>query len=72
MRIDCAAWLCAVIYWITSIPIAWVLWFKRLHNAAIKDRALTYAWFFLAYLLHIIWCIWSAICKSPQPCLAQS
>ena len=35
--------------------------YRRLYNAAIKDRALTYALFFLAYLIHIAFCIWSAI-----------
>ena len=32
-----------------------------MYNAAIKDRAVTYAWFFLAYLIHIAFCVWSAI-----------
>ena len=35
--------------------------YMRLYNAAIKDRAFTYAWFFLLYLVHIAFCIWSAI-----------
>ena len=35
--------------------------YKRLYNAAIKDRAFTYAWFFLFYLVHIGWCIWAAV-----------
>lgn len=35
--------------------------YRRLYNAAIKDRALTYALFFLAYLVHIAFCVWSAI-----------
>ena len=33
----------------------------RLYNAAIKDRALTYAWFFLIYLIHIAFCVWAAV-----------
>ena len=35
--------------------------YRRLYNAAIKDRAVTYAWFFIAYLMHIAFCVWSAI-----------
>lgn len=51
----------ALIYCLIGIPVAWILWYYRLYNAAKKDAAFTYAWFFLAYMVHIIWCIWSAI-----------
>ena len=40
--------------------------YRRLYNAAIKDRAVTYAWFFIAYLIHIAFCIWSAV-SPPLP-----
>ena len=40
--------------------------YRRLYNAAIKDRAVTYAWFFLMYLIHIAFCIWSAV-SPPLP-----
>lgn len=40
--------------------------YRRLYNAAIKDRALTYAWFFIFYLVHIAFCVWSAI-SPPLP-----
>lgn len=33
----------------------------RLYNASKNDRALTYAWFFLMYLVHIAFCTWAAI-----------
>jgi hypothetical protein len=39
---------------------------RRLYNAAIKDRAFTYAWFFLMFAAHIIFCIWSAV-SPPLP-----
>ena len=52
----------AVIYFVIGVPVAWILWYYRLYNAAKKDAAFTYAWFFLAYLVHIFWCIWSAVC----------
>ena len=58
-----------MIYFIVGVPAAWVLWYNRLYNAAKKDAAFTYAWFFLAYLIHIIWCIWSAICASLPLCM---
>jgi len=51
----------ALIYTLIGIPGAWMIWYIRLYTAAIKDRAFTYAWFFLAYLIHIFWCIWSAV-----------
>ena len=35
--------------------------YKRVYNAAIKDRAFTYAWFFLFFLIHIAFCIWAAV-----------
>ena len=57
----------AVIYWVIGIPVAWILWYIRLYNAAKKDAAFTYAWFFLAYLVHIFWCIWSAVCAPISP-----
>ena len=60
--LSCICAHAAVIYWVIGIPVAWILWYYRLYNAAKKDAAFTYAWFFLAYLVHIFWCIWSAVC----------
>ena len=37
-----------------------------MYNAAIKDRAFTYAVFFLFFFIHIIFCVWSAI-SPPLP-----
>lgn len=51
----------ALIYLVIGIPGAWFVWYIRLYTASIKDAAFTYAWFFLAYLIHIFWCIWSAV-----------
>ena len=58
----------AVLYTIIGVPCAWALWYIRLYTAAIKDRAFGYLGFFIAYLIHIFWCIWSAICEC---CLNQ-
>ena len=38
----------------------------RVYNAAIKDRAFTYAVFFVFFCIHIIFCVWSAI-SPPLP-----
>jgi hypothetical protein len=54
-------WLAAILYAIAGIILAWILWYRRLYNAMRKDRALTFAWFFLMYMVHIAWCIFAAI-----------
>ncbi|GBG61477.1 hypothetical protein CBR_g21821 [Chara braunii] len=51
----------ALIYLGTAVPLAWILWYKRLYNAMRKDSALTYGFFFLMYLIHIVFCIWASI-----------
>ena len=55
------AFLMAVIYMLCGTPIALVLWYFRLYNAAIKDKGLQYFWFFCMYVIHIAWCILAAI-----------
>ena len=40
--------------------------YMRVYNAAIKDRAFTYAIFFMFFFIHIIFCVWSAI-SPPLP-----
>eukprot|EP00193_Tetraselmis_chui_P005181 CAMPEP_0177767686 /NCGR_PEP_ID=MMETSP0491_2-20121128/9274_1 /TAXON_ID=63592 /ORGANISM="Tetraselmis chuii, Strain PLY429" /LENGTH=349 /DNA_ID=CAMNT_0019284351 /DNA_START=196 /DNA_END=1245 /DNA_ORIENTATION=+ len=51
----------AVIYLVTATPLALFLWYLRLYNATIRDRAITFAVFFLMYLVHVIFCFWAAI-----------
>ena len=53
------AWLLSIIYMVVGIPMGFLLWYMRLYNAAQKDRALTYFFFFIFYSVHIIWCIWA-------------
>ena len=55
------SFLMAAIYLCAGVPGAWLLWYARVYNAAIKDRALTYAFFFLAFGAHLIFCAWTAI-----------
>lgn len=61
-----SGWFLSVIYLVAGVPIGWWAWYRRLYNAAIKDRAVTYAWFFLMYLIHIAFCIWSTV-SPPLP-----
>lgn len=55
------AFLMAAIYLTAGVPGAWVLWYARIYNAAIKDRAMTYLWFFLMFCCHLVFVAWSAI-----------
>ncbi|KAG1368174.1 Secretory carrier-associated membrane protein 1 [Cocos nucifera] len=54
-------WLLAIIYFISGVPGAYVLWYRPLYRAMRTDSALRFGWFFLFYLLHIGFCIFSAV-----------
>ncbi|GMG98609.1 hypothetical protein Nepgr_000449 [Nepenthes gracilis] len=54
-------WLLAVIYFISGVPGAYVLWYRPLYRAMRTDSALKFGWFFLFYLVHIGFCILAAI-----------
>ncbi|CAK0783815.1 hypothetical protein CVIRNUC_007015 [Coccomyxa viridis] len=60
------AFFLSACYACAGIPGAWILWYMRVYNAAIKDRAFTYAIFFMFFFIHIIFCVWSAI-SPPLP-----
>ncbi|BDA41493.1 Putative secretory carrier-associated membrane protein 1 [Coccomyxa sp. Obi] len=60
------AFFLAAVYVSAGIPGAWILWYMRVYHAAIKDRAFTYAIFFVFFCVHIIFCVWSAI-SPPLP-----
>eukprot|EP00245_Coleochaete_scutata_P001497 TRINITY_DN11839_c0_g1_i1.p1 TRINITY_DN11839_c0_g1~~TRINITY_DN11839_c0_g1_i1.p1 ORF type:complete len:312 (+),score=52.02 TRINITY_DN11839_c0_g1_i1:185-1120(+) len=51
----------SLIYFVAGVPLSYWLWYKRLYNAFRKDRALTFAWFFLMYLIHLAFCIFAAV-----------
>lgn len=53
--------LLANIYWFAGLPGAWILWYIRVYNASRNDRAFTYAWFFLTFLVHIAFCVWASV-----------
>ncbi|XP_062207074.1 secretory carrier-associated membrane protein 2-like [Phragmites australis] len=54
-------WLLAIIYFVSGVPGAYVLWYRPLYNAMRTESALKFGWFFLFYLLHILFCVWSAV-----------
>eukprot|EP00899_Mesostigma_viride_P010328 jgi/Mesvir1/19297/Mv10370-RA.1 len=55
------SWFLAVIYTITGVPGAYLLWYKRLYNGMRHDKALLYGGFFMCYLIHIAFCIYAAV-----------
>ena len=59
-----SAWLMAAIYLASGVPGAYYLWYRRLYNACKNDSALMFAWFFLVYLFHILFCIYAAVAPS--------
>jgi len=46
-------WFMAVIYLGAGVPLAWVLWYRRIYSACKHDSAIGFLWFFLMYLVHI-------------------
>jgi len=63
-RHDTQAMLCccpAAIYALGGVPGAFILWYMRVYNAAIKDSAFGYAIFFAGFMAHLVFVGWSAI-----------
>mmetsp|Transcript_22952 Transcript_22952/g.63706 ORF Transcript_22952/g.63706 Transcript_22952/m.63706 type:complete len:345 (+) Transcript_22952:188-1222(+) len=58
---DISAFFMAAIYAAAAIPGALFLWYLRLYNATMRDRAITFGWFFLMYLIHVAFCFWAAV-----------
>ncbi|KAM3384911.1 hypothetical protein ACQJBY_009097 [Aegilops geniculata] len=54
-------WLLAIIYFISGVPGAYVLWYRPLYNAMRTDSALKFGLFFLLYLFHIIFVVFAAV-----------
>ncbi|XP_010268786.1 PREDICTED: secretory carrier-associated membrane protein 3-like [Nelumbo nucifera] len=54
-------WFLSIIYFITGVPGGYVLWYRPLYRAMRTDSALKFGWFFLFYLVHIGFCIFSAV-----------
>lgn len=54
-------WFLGIIYFISGVPGAYVLWYRPLYRAMRKESALKFGWFFMFYLLHIGFCIFAAV-----------
>ncbi|KAK4743735.1 hypothetical protein SAY87_010047 [Trapa incisa] len=54
-------WLLAIIYFVSGVPGAYVLWYRPLYRAFRNESALKFSWFFLFYLIHIGFCIVAAV-----------
>ncbi|XP_038888160.1 secretory carrier-associated membrane protein 1-like [Benincasa hispida] len=54
-------WFLAIIYFISGVPGAYVGWYRPLYRATRTDSALKFGWFFLVYLIHIGFCVFSAV-----------
>lgn len=58
---DPKIWFLAIIYFISGVPGAYVLWYRPLYNAFRTDSAMKFGWFFFFYLLHIIFVVFAAV-----------
>ncbi|GAB4859551.1 Secretory carrier-associated membrane protein 2, partial [Ancistrocladus abbreviatus] len=54
-------WLLSIIYFISGVPGAYVLWYHPLYRAMRTDSALKFGLFFLLYLVHIGFCILASV-----------
>lgn len=54
-------WLLAIIYLISGVPLAYLLWYRPLYRAFRTESALNFGWFFLFYMLHIVFCVFAAV-----------
>lgn len=54
-------WFLAIIYLISGVPGAYVMWYRPLYRAMRTDSALKFGWFFLAYMFHIAFCVFAAV-----------
>ncbi|CAH8390490.1 unnamed protein product [Eruca vesicaria subsp. sativa] len=54
-------WLLSIIYFISGVPGAYVLWYRPLYRATRTDSALKFGTFFLFYMFHIAFCGFAAV-----------
>ncbi|KAL0328850.1 UNVERIFIED_CONTAM: putative secretory carrier-associated membrane protein 1 [Sesamum calycinum] len=48
---DAKIWFLAIIYFISGVPGAYVLWYRPLYRAFRNESALKFGWFFMFYLV---------------------
>ncbi|KAL5797645.1 hypothetical protein ACOSQ2_002465 [Xanthoceras sorbifolium] len=58
---DVTIWFLAIIYFLSGVPGAYVLWYRPFYNAMRTDSALKFGLFFLSYGIHIAFCVIAAI-----------
>ncbi|XP_074272159.1 secretory carrier-associated membrane protein 1-like isoform X1 [Silene latifolia] len=58
---DATIWFLAVIYFISGVPCAYVLWYRPLYRAFRTESAMNFTWFFLFYVIHILFVIFAAV-----------
>ncbi|CAN7066656.1 unnamed protein product [Brassica oleracea var. botrytis] len=54
-------WLMSIIYFISGVPGAYVLWYRPLYRASRTDSALKFGTFFVFYVFHIAFCGFAAV-----------
>ncbi|KAK9681850.1 hypothetical protein RND81_10G031800 [Saponaria officinalis] len=54
-------WFLVLIYFITGVPCAYVLWYRPLYRAFRNDSAFNFGRFFLFYLVHICFVVFAAV-----------
>jgi hypothetical protein len=60
-KVGIGNWLWSALFLVAGVPGAFILWYMRLYNAAIKDGAFKYAVFFIFFLGHLIFVGWAAV-----------
>uniref|UniRef100_A0A7N0T8M7 Secretory carrier-associated membrane protein n=1 Tax=Kalanchoe fedtschenkoi TaxID=63787 RepID=A0A7N0T8M7_KALFE len=58
---DPSLWFLAVIYLISGVPGAYVMWYRPLYRATRTDSALKFGWFLVCYSFHIGFCVFAAV-----------
>ncbi|XP_076955562.1 secretory carrier-associated membrane protein 1-like [Bidens hawaiensis] len=54
-------WLLVVIYLITGIPGAYILWYRPLYRAMRNNGTLIFGFFFFTYSCHLLFCVYASI-----------
>ncbi|XP_070039161.1 secretory carrier-associated membrane protein 1-like [Nicotiana tomentosiformis] len=58
---DVKIWFLSIIYFISGVPGAYILWYRPLYRAFRTEGVVQFAGFFLFYKLHIIFCVFAAV-----------
>ncbi|KAL9234099.1 hypothetical protein vseg_009006 [Gypsophila vaccaria] len=61
---DVTIWFLAIIYFISGVPGAYVLWYRPLYRAFRTESAMNFGWFFLFYSVHFTLMVGLFSCNS--------